>query len=262
LIRELLTYLFERPLLSEARTFGHLSESISLLSRESRCQKSWLPHRTQCKNFIKDHLKLASHFDSVLVLGSGPLHEVPIEELSKAFKKVTLVDIVHLKNTKESVAHLKNIVFVEHDITELEHSLHHDKNLIDHVPQKFLDEDWGLVLSVNLMSQLPIHLEKYINKKLKNKFSSQDVSRYLQNSTRNHLAYLHLFNAPFIIITDTEVHYCDKNDNVIQIDKNYEHLSLPEKLSSWSWSLAPIPEFQKDIAIKMKVSAFMIKKHK
>lgn len=262
MIRELLTYLFERPLLSEARTFGHLSESISLLSRESRCQKSWLPHRTQCKNFIKDHLKLASHFDSVLVLGSGPLHEIPIEELSKAFKKVTLVDIVHLKNTKDSVAHLKNLEFVEHDITELEHSLHFDKMLIDHVPQKFLDQDWGLVLSVNLMSQLPIHLEKYIQKKLKNKFTDLEISGYLQNSTRNHLKYLNLFNTTVLMITDTEVIYCDKNDNVIQIDKNYDHLSLPEKILSWNWNLAPIPEFQKDVAIKMKVGAFAIKKQK
>ena len=64
------------------------------------------------------------------------------------------------------------------------------------------------------------------------------------------------------MITDTEVIYCDKNDNVIQIDKNYDHLSLPEKILSWNWNLAPIPEFQKDVAIKMKVGAFAIKKQK
>lgn len=262
MIRELFTYFSERPRLKEARSFGHLAESISLISRESRCQKSWLPHRLQCKNFIIENLQHAQHFDSVLVMGSGPLHEIPIEELSKKFKKVVLVDIVHLKSTKDSVRHLNNLEFIEHDITELEGPLHRDHILKNHIPESFLKDDLGLVLSVNLMSQLPIHLEKYILKNLKNKFSQSEIQVFLQNSTSNHLSYLKLFNCPALLITDTAIHYCDKNDKILETDRNYDHLSMPEKNQSWSWNLAPIPEFQKDVAIKMDVSAFVLKKHK
>lgn len=260
MIREILTYLSESPRLKEAVTFGHLSESISLLAREKRCKKSWGPHRAQCKNFITIHLPHAHHFDSVLVLGPGPLHEIPIEVLAKRFKKVVLVDIVHLKSTKKSLTHFSNIEFVEHDLTEIEAVLKKEKKLVNHVPTKFMDTSWGLVLSINVMSQLPLHLESYIKKRLKNKFTELELESFLQDITKNHLAYLRAFKSPVILITDVETSYFDKSDKLIQKDLNYPHLhlQLPNALEEWVWNVAPIPEFQKDISMKMLVRGFVL----
>jgi hypothetical protein len=259
LIREIITYLSERPTLKEAKSFGHLVESISLLSRAQRCKKSWATHRTSCKQFITAELKNASHFDSVLVLGSGPLHEIPIELLAKTFKRVVLVDIVHLKSIKKSVAYLKNVEFIEHEITEVEEALRINKQLKNKVPTKFLDQDWGLVLSVNVMSQLPLHFATFIGKKLKNNFSFTEIEKFLKEITKNHLAYLHSFKSNVILITDTQTFYYDKNEFIIQTDNNYEHLSLPEPIEEWNWNVAPIPEFQKDIGFKMRVCGFVLK---
>lgn len=258
MIREILTYITEFPRLPEARKFGHLTESISLLSREKRCQKAWLPHRTECKSFITDHLKNAVHFDSVLVLGSGPLHEIPIEILAQKFKRVVLIDVVHLKSTRQSIAHLKNVEMLEHEISEIERDLIKGV-LADKIPKAFLDENWGLVLSVNIMSQLPIHLESFIEKKFKSKFDNKEVKAYLKNVTKNHYLYLQKFGAPVILITDIETYFYDKQDKIIQTDVNYDHLELPKALLTWSWNIAPIPEFQKDIAIRMKVCGFVLK---
>ena len=258
MIREILTYLSEKPSLVEAKKFGHLKESISLLFREKRCQKAWRPHRTECKSFIIEHFKSATHFDSVLILGSGPLHEIPINELARTFKKVVLVDIVHLKSTRKSVSHLHNIEFIEHDITEIENDLLLGK-LTQKIPQQFLDVDWGLVLSVNIMSQLPLHLKTYIEKNLKGNFSESSIETFLCNVTKNHLLYLQRFPAPAILITDVETSYCDKNDKILHTDFNYEHLNLPAPKVSWSWNVAPIPEFQKDVGIRMKVCGFVLK---
>ena len=262
MIRELLTYVSHRPKLKEAKTFGHLVESISLLSRESRCKKYWKPHRTQCQNFITEHLDAAIHFDSVLVLGSGPLHEIPIEILAKKFKKVTLVDIVHLKSTKSSILHLKNVEFIEHDVSELECVLMKEKKLENFVPKKFTDESWGLILSVNIMSQLPIHFNSYIEKNFKNKTTPEAVKKFLENITADHLSYLHSFKCPALLITDVRTHYSDSQDKIFQTDENYLHLKMPLAAQSWSWNIAPIPEFQKDVGMKMDVSAFVIKNHK
>ncbi len=258
MIRELLTYISESPKLIEAKSFGHLAESISLLSRESRCKSAWLSHRTECKNFIKEHLDEAIHFDSVLVLGSGPLHEIPVEDLSQKFKRVVLVDIVHLRSTKKSLSHLKNIEFIEHDISEIETLLKNERKLIEKVPSAFISENWGMILSINIMSQLPIHLRGYIKKKLKNKFDQSDIDYYLLQSTRNHLLYLKSFQRPVILITDIETNYYDKNNKLLQTDVNYSHLSLPSPSKQWSWNVAPIPEFDKNIAMKMTVQAFVI----
>lgn len=259
MIRELLTYISERPKYKEARSFGHLKESISLLFREKRCQKTWATHRASCKQFITSELKNARHYDSVLVLGSGPLHEIPIEILSTTFKRVVLVDIVHLKSTKKSVAHLTNVEFVEHEITEIEEALRLNKQLKDKIPQTFLDHKWGLVLSVNIMSQLPLHLHTFIEVKLKNKFATPEVETFLKAVTKNHLNYLQSFQTNVILITDTQTIYYDKKDNIIQTDNNYDHLELPKPALEWNWNVAPIPEFQKDIGYKMRVSGFVLK---
>lgn len=258
MIREILTYLSESPKEASAKKLGHLVESISLLAREKRCQKAWLPHRTECKSFITENLKVAKDTNSVLVLGSGPLHEIPIEVLARTFKKVTLVDIIHLKSVKRELSHFTNIEFVEHDISEIENALIKGE-LLRKIPEAFLAQDWGLVLSVNIMSQLPLHLEAYIEKKFKAKFESKEVESYLQDVTRNHFLYLKSFNAPVLLITDTVTTYYNKQDSVVQTDYNYAHLNLPKPLTEWDWNVAPIPEFQKDVGIKMKVGAFVLK---
>lgn len=259
MIRELFTYLGEKPTLKEAVTFGHLKESISLLAREKRCQKTWSTHRASCKQFINAELKNARHNESILVLGSGPLHEIPIEILAKTFKRVVLVDIVHLKTTKKSVAHLINVEFIDHEITEVEEALRIHKKLEDKIPTKFLDQDWGLVLSVNVMSQLPLHLETFIHKKLKNSFTEPNVEAFLRSVTKNHLSYLQSFQTNVLLITDAQTFYYDKNEKILQTDNNYEHLILPEPSEQWNWNVAPIPEFQKDVGMKMRVCGFILK---
>lgn len=262
MIQEILIYLTEKPLLKEARAFGHLYESISLVSKEKRCQRAWSPHRHECQQFISKHLSRGLGHKAVLILGSGPLHEIPIELLAKTFEKVVLVDIVHLKDTKKNTAHLKNVQFIEHDITELEEDLRLKKILTPKTPSRFLDEEWDLVLSVNLMSQLPLHFESFIQKKMPKRFSEEALRDYLLKLSANHLAYLHLFKAPTLLITDTETSYLDTQEKVIQVDRNYDHLCLPLPLHSWIWRVAPIPEFQKDVEVRMKVCGFLLNSSK
>ena len=257
MIKEILTYITENPKLVEAKKFGHLKESISLIAREKRCEKAWLPHRNQCKNFILKSLIFAQHFDSVLILGSGPLHEIPILELSKKFKNITCVDIVHLSSTKKSVEHLPNIEFIEHDITELESAL--VRGQLDlHVPTTFLDRNWGLVMSINLMSQLPLHLEHYIKMHFKNKFSEKLIENYLKAVTSNHLLYLKSFNRPVILITDDEIQYYSRQDEVVESQFHLKHLDFPKNSEEWLWNLAPIPEYDKELGVKLKVKAFLL----
>lgn len=260
MIREVFTYLLERPKLTEAKAFGHLFESVSILAREKRCKKSWASHRLECKSFITEHIQSAKHFDSILVFGSGPLHEIPIEVLSKKFKKVVLVDVVHLSVTKKQCASLHNVEFIEHDVTEIEQKILSSGQLQNYIPESFVNESWGLVLSVNLMSQLPLHLENFVRKKLK--FSDNEIEIFLQNVTRNHLLYLQSFESPVLLITDVETHYLDGQQKSLQVDHTYSHLKLPPPQKRWMWDVAPIPEFQKDIAIKMLVNGFVFKNHK
>lgn len=265
LIREFLTFITHLPRFYKSQRFNHLSQSISLIARENRCHSHWKSHTLRSKETIADALKKAQHNESVLIFGAGPLHEIPIELLAANFKRVVLVDIVHLWETRVKLRSYKNIEFITHDLSELEERLiseiKNKRQLINKIPTSFINESWGLVISANLMSQIPIHFEEFIQKSYSNLFSPTQQANFLKQLSSDHLSYLMSFKTPCLLITDTKTEFYDLRENIFQTDFNYQHLNLPQAIAKWNWDLAPIPEFQKDVGIKMQVEAFLLNSH-
>lgn len=259
MIKEIISYLTQKSL-PEARAFGHLYESISLVEKEKRCHEAWRSHRDHSKQFIISQCLTLSHFDHLLILGSGPLHEIPIEWLSQKFKKVTLLDVVHLHQVKKEYRHLLNVEFVEHDLTEVEAELLNYDRLLKKVPTFMTDQKLSMVISANVMSQLPLHFQNYIEKKRKKKFTQKMLDDFLEELTRSHVAYLRSFNAKVILITDTEKYYLNAQGDILEKEFNYPHLNLPLPVQEWMWSVAPLGELGSDLELKMKVSGFVLKK--
>lgn len=255
MIIEFITYLWEKRLHPHDGPFGHLAESIALRSKEKRCRKNWMPHREACKNFIIQHCNPIKNKKTAVVLGSGPLHEIPIEWLSQNFKKVILVDIIHLQSTKKSVAHLTNLIFIEHDISELEAPLSKG-DFKPRIPVKKFADDCSVVISANLLSQIPLHLERYIDSKLK-KINLFDKEAYLEASCSNHLLYLQSFSCPALLYCDRERLYKDSKGEVIEKEQGLPDLSHLTPEREWMWDVSPINEVAKGIKVEMKVSAYV-----
>lgn len=257
MIRELIQYLTNKTS-KEARAFGHLYESISLIEREKRCAKYWLSHRTQCKNIILETANSIQDKESILILGSGPIHEIPLIDLAKVFQRVDLVDIVHLKETKLKYAHLENVKFIETDITELETQLSSERKISNKVPTQFLDSNYSLVVSANLLSQLSYHLRNFLEKKASKKYTDEELDRFCYQVSFDHFQYLSQLSCPVLLITDIETLFIDKNEKVIDTQLPYINFTIPGKKREWSWNLAPMPELSKDYSVKMKVAAFIL----
>jgi hypothetical protein len=257
LLFELINYLTSKST-KEARAFGHLYEAIALIEREKRCRSFWLSHRTLCKSFIADQMSLATKKSKVLILGSGPLHEIPIEILASTFANVDLVDVVHLKSTKDQYAQYKNVHFIEADITELESEILKNKKAKNIIPSQFLDGGYDLVISANLLSQLSYHLRNFLEKKAKPKLTNSELELFANQVTHDHYLYLQKFSCPVILITDVETILINKKDEVIERATPYMDFAFPSPLKEWWWNVAPIPEYQKDTAIKMKVQGFIL----
>jgi hypothetical protein len=149
------------PCPKTARCLGHLAESVAIESRARRCQAAWAPHLQHSREAL---LASASHCEQhrvALVLGSGPLLDVPLAELAARFEAVWLVDLVHPLVARWQVRLYPNVRLIEHDVTECLGDLISGPpldldRLAGRVPRRFLDEpriDW--VASLNLLSQLP-----------------------------------------------------------------------------------------------------------
>lgn len=257
MIREIFSYISAKST-KEARAFGHLHESISLVEREKRCQEYWISHRTHCKNLILKTVEQLKAYGSILVLGSGPLHEIPLIELATIFKKVDLIDVVHLNETKKKYAHLKNVYFIEADVTELESVIHKEKRITNTIPTLYLAENYNLVISANLLSQLSYHLRYFLEKNASTKLTNEELDSFCYQVSFDHYRYITQFRCPVVLITDTETHFIGNNDEVIEVQTPYINFALPAANEEWWWNLAPKPEFSKDFSVKMKVSAFVL----
>ncbi len=240
----------------EARRFGHLYESIAILERENRCRQFWLSHRENCKKFILKSCQEIVNKNNLLILGSGHLHEIPIEELSLLFNHIELVDVVHLKSTTRKFNKLKNIKFVNADITELEQNILKEKKIINKIPRLFQDKRYDMVISANLLSQIPNHLKSYLAKNAKNQLAEKELTQFALQVSHDHYQYLLNFHCPIVLITDVESQFLDKYNNVIEIQTPDFNIPFPDAGEQWWWEIAPINEVSKEYSIKMKVSAF------
>jgi hypothetical protein len=257
MIRELFLYLTTkvRP---EAKTFGHLYEAIAIREREKRCSNFWKSHRQESKKLILEVVNSIKQKNALLILGSGPMHEIPIEELSKLFLNISLVDIVHLPETKKKYQHLKNLNFIEHDITELENSISKEKIILNQVPSAFLENKYDMVISANILSQLAYHLREYLEKKSSNILSPEKLDLFSEQISIDHISYLKKFICPVLLITDIETHHIDKSGKNVGLQTPYINFAFPNPIRTWDWNVAPIPEYSREISLQMKVAGFIL----
>lgn len=257
MIRELFLYLTTR-VKPEAKSFGHLYEAIALGAREKRCQEFWKSHRSESKKLILKVVNTLKEKKSLLILGSGPLHEIPIDELSQTFETITLVDIVHMRETKKKYQHLHNLIFLEHDITEMESIIAQDKKVFNKVPTAFLNNHYSFVISANILSQLAYHLRDFLEKNASLPQASEDLDQFSHQISLDHFTYLTKFNCPVLLITDIETLFKDKEGKTIEIQTPYLNINFPAPVAGWIWDVAPIPEYSQEISLQMKVAGFIL----
>src|SRR5205823_1666821 len=106
----------------------------------------WQGHLAETQRHILETAALLPRRRTVVVLGSGPLFDVPLEDLGRAFERVILVDRVHLFTARRRASRQANVSLKSLDLSAASNPL----------PLAFLGEipelDW--VVSLNLVSQL------------------------------------------------------------------------------------------------------------
>ncbi len=116
MIGEILRYL---TTLAPERTrkFGYLKRLIALEFRAKRCKEAWAPHQRSTRAFILKAAKMCERRQIAVVVGSGLLLEVPLEELAEEFERVFLVDIFHMPQVRRAVKKHGNVKLLTGDVT-------------------------------------------------------------------------------------------------------------------------------------------------
>jgi hypothetical protein len=256
MIVETLEYL-ATPCARSLRGMGYLRELMGIRGRAWRCWDAWQPHLERSKAIIRKAAARCSQYRKAVILGSGMLYDVPIDELSAAFREVLLVDIVHpLKNWLPAIRH-KNLRRVTADITGTAEEVYRVAKLPRATlprtePNLFLDDpEIDLVVSLNLLSQLPVIPTEYLERA--GAHSPEAIASFGQHLIASHLTYLRRFPCTVALITDVEKLTLDRAGKLTGKSSLLRGVALPCEGESWTWHLAPRPEADPDYSYHRRV---------
>lgn len=258
---ELFTYITTRCSL-HVRRMGYLYEAIGLSCRYKRHSDSWLHHLEKTRQFVLSAAGKSQERGKVVILGSGLLLDVPIETLSSMFREVVLIDIVCLPEVYRRIKGYNNVRFIQQDVTNIAESLyqnvqHGRRELPSANPVVLpkIDNGTGLVISLNILSQLTVVPRKYALKKLKG-IPMEHINAWCRQITEAHYDFIMSLPYNVCLIADYRYTRRDRNGRITAQGSTISGISLPVPDDSWTWNIAPLGEESRHYSKELDVGAW------
>jgi hypothetical protein len=190
---------------------GYYNYQNGLIYRHLNQDGGWEDHLKRSRQFIMKAVELY-HPGKVTVLGSGWLLDFPFKELCERVKIIRLIDIVHPPDVIKQVAGFENVELLEQDVSggliDLVWQNFNHFNLFKksrtlsniEIPEYKQPEDPGLVISLNILTQLETLLVEFIKKR--SYIKEDELNRFRTAIQEKHLEYLSTHKS--VLISDYE----------------------------------------------------------
>lgn len=239
----MITELFQwltTPCSPAARRFGYLREAIGIDARYRRHPDAWAPHLEASRQVILRAMAGCARRRCAVVLGSGLLLDVPLAELAGGFNRVELVDMVHLRGARRIAARHPNVSLREADVTGRLAGLSVDDGIPPSGDPPTLPEDADLVISANLLSQLPELPCAWLARR-------KDLPEAARGAIARDIIAAHvdwLATLPVVacLVSETERRYVARDSTVLRGWDALYGARLPPPDAVWSWDIAPVGE--------------------
>ena len=234
-----------------AREMGYLRDSVSIMSRYSRCKREWSGHLRKSRKTIEDAIGQAPANGKVIIFGAGLGYDLPLRQLTSHFSQVVLVDLVHTLPIKAKTLFSKKVELAVRDVTESLTNIYEGRDEI-YEPKGFLeDKQVGLVISLNLLSQLaslPVRfLEKHYG------ISENEADLISKRIIQAHLTYLQKFDTNVCLVTDIERQVKGPDGKQIAKFSALHDVQIPWNGNTWLWDIAPLGEEDAEYSVTNKV---------
>ncbi|MBL4603542.1 MAG: hypothetical protein JKY84_12405 [Emcibacteraceae bacterium] len=255
IIEALQHFFFKAP--KHIKDMGYVKETIAIEARFKRCEEFWAPHLEKCKEQILKAAESLPEGANIMILGSGALHDVPIDALLAQKHHITCVDIVHLPQIRQKYP---QVDFIDKDITGIAEEFYNrvkaHKTYKGRIAFRW---DMGkmpdLVVSLNLLSQLPINMMSFADQQKASLHES-----FSENIMAAHLSWLLSLRTNILLVSDMKRDYFYKKD-LVRSDRALETIDYfdhHEAIEEWEWDVAPLGEAEKDVRICHTVGAWQI----
>jgi len=249
-----------QPLPRHLRVMGYTSELRALDQRSRRCRSYWQRHLENSRAVILQATEECVYTNKVLIVGSGLLLDLPLDELAGRFGTVVLADIVHCRRARRAASRYDNVQLVQVDVTGVVQRVYAQAragcavDLPRHRPTLFLNDEFDLVVSLNVLSQLPVIPNGYAARHVKN-LPEGTIDGFSRCLVENHLDWLARFPAVVCLIADLERWYC-KGSTIVKREVSLWGVDLPDGAKEWQWDIAPWPEMDTRFDIRHRVAAY------
>ena len=262
MLREALEYAIT-PAPTWARRSGLLHDIIALQARYRRHKRAWRPHLDNTKSAILAAAETCRQTRTALILGSGALYDIPLAALCDRFERVVLVDAVHPWRARRIAMGRSGAVLIHHDLSGVyEGLLMGVANGADTPPvpvtaplpgvlEKYVD----LVVSANLMSQLPLAPIDFIQKRLA--LEPDGETNFALAILRTHLDDITGYDAALCLITDRRRETIGRDGTVLRASDALHDLELPPPDHEWVWTIAPYGELSRNESVRNHVQAII-----
>lgn len=226
------------------RQMGYLRELLGIRRRYAQWREAWEPHCARTRQVILDAAaRCPSPGRKAVLFGSGWLYDIPLSQLASRFREVILVDVLHPHASRRLAKQWPNVTLLDGDVTgslemiwraasKMGASLQVAK------PGLFLDDpEIDLVVSVNLLSQLPCIPELYLRKW--GEHGDRAIADWSRRTVQAHLDYLRQFRSVVSIIADVEVMTLTQAGQRLATEGTLYGVEFPWHGQEWIWPLVP-----------------------
>ncbi|MFV3128046.1 hypothetical protein [Niveispirillum sp. KHB5.9] len=254
MLREILISLRTRCAPAFVR-LGYRYAAVACVGRAARCAAAWAPHQESTRRRILTAMAEAPEGKgTAVILGSGPCLDLPMAELLSRFRRVLLVDVAHPPAALRLARRHSAIDLLECDLTGVAAALANPAIPAPPAPgcDAFLgDQDVGLVVSANLISQLPLVPLRQMGKR----WPDADRPAYARAIVTAHLEHLSTFSCPTLLIGDVQRRVIDPDGRVTEMEDPLFGVALPAGEMEWDWTVAPVGELSTGWSIVNRVRA-------
>ncbi len=250
------------------RELGYLREQIATDAREQRHRTAWAEHLANSRSFIKQALGRCTGTRCALVLGGGLHHDLPLPELAGRFRRVWLADLLHRPKARRAAAAIgSQIGCLEFDVSGALRALlatggrADDARCEDLVRGSVITlpgECGGepdLVVSANLASQLMLRPGEWLARHRHRHDGFQ--AKLAAIAMRRHLDWLAERRGIRVLITDLARIVRDRDGTIVLREELLDAPTLRPPDRSWTWRVAPIPDYDPDHHLDHLVGAWI-----
>jgi hypothetical protein len=222
---------------------GYYNYQSGLIYRQLNQDGGWDSHTDRCRAFI---MKIIDVYrpEKITVLGSGWLIELPVAELIERTDNLALVDIVHPPEVLKQAGVYKNVTLIEDDVTgglitevwEKAGGIFPFRKKISIgeiiIPDYEPDFDPGLVISLNLITQLESLPVDFLKKRIR--ATDDEFLSFRKEIQERHLRFLKRHNS--ILVSDYEEVFTDRAGNTKVVPTLLVNLPDCEFSEEWDWN--------------------------